>query len=284
MRIVLAQQRAAALRPAENLERGLAAAGMASERGADLIVFPELWQIGYSPCPAEPAARAAWLALAIGTDDPWLDRFRMQAARLRLAMVVTFLCRRDDGVTSAAAVIDAAGALAFVHHKVHVCDFGWEAVLTPGDELRTSLLLTRAGEVRTGVMTCFDREFPESARVLALDGAELIVCPNACLLCDDRIGQLRARAFENMAAVALANYPLPAMNGRSCVFDGIASQRDRPRDHQVVLAGPRAGLISGDVDLAALRRYRSGGLWSAARRRPAAYQSLASTASGEDRG
>jgi predicted amidohydrolase len=274
MRLALAQRRAAALSPEENLARGLEAVGLAREQGADLVVFPELWQIGYAACPEEPAARAAWLRLAVAIDDPWLGRFRDEAARLRLAMVVTFLHRRDGGPASAAAVIGADGAVVFVQGKVHACDFSWEAVLTPGEEFRTGTVLTRAGRVELGVMICFDREFPESARVLTLAGAELIVCPNACLLCDDRIGQLRARAFENMTAVALANYPMPTMNGRSCVFDGIATERGRPRDHCLAMAGPRAGLICADIDLAALRSYRSGGLWSAARRQPAAYQSL----------
>lgn len=274
MRIALAQQRAASLRPGQNLLTGLDIASQAHRQGADLVVFPELWQIGYGACPAGSAARADWMRLAAGLDDPWLGRFQAEAARLRLAMVITFLHQQGAGAASAAAVIDADGAVVLVQHKVHVCDFSWEAVLTPGQEFRAAPVLTRAGPVELGVMICFDREFPESARVLALAGAELIVCPNACLLCDDRIGQLRARAFENMIAVALANYPLPMMNGRSCVFDGIAAQRDRPRDHQLVAAGPRAGLVCADVDLEALRRYRARGLWPPHRRRPGAYQSL----------
>ena len=190
-------------------------------------------------------------------------------------MVVTFLHRRDLGVTSAAAVIGADGNLVLVQDKVHVCDFSWEAVLAPGEGFRTATVPTRAGAVELGVMICFDREFPESARVLALSGAELITCPNACWLCDDRIGQFRCRAFENMTAVALANYPLPAGNGRSCVFDGIATAGGRPREHCQVMAGPRAGLTLADIDLEALRGYRATGLWQAARRRPAAYQPLA---------
>jgi len=275
MRIALAQQRAAALRPDENLARGLAVAEQARRQGADLLVFPELWQIGYAGCPPEPAARTAWLALATAPGDGWLSRWQDAAARLGLALVVPFLHRHHGGTASAAAVLAADGTLALVQHKVHVCDFTWEAVLTPGADFRTATVATRAGPVELGVMICFDREFPESARVLGLAGAELIVCPNACLLCDDRIGQLRARAFENMAAVALANYPIPLMNGRSCVFDGIATAAGRPREHCGVEAGPRAALVRADVDLAALRSYRRDGLWSPHRRRPTAYRSLA---------
>lgn len=274
MRIVLVQQRAAQGQPAENAARGLDAVRHAHDQDADLVVFPELWQTGYAPCPAEPGARAAWLRLAIDDGDPWLAGFCAEAARLRLAVVVTFLHRTGDGPASAAAVIGADGAVALIHHKVHVADFTWETVLRPGETFRTASVATRAGKVRLGVMTCFDREFPESARALALAGAELIVCPNACLLCDDRIGQFRARAFENMTAVALANYPVPLMNGRSCVFDGVAVRKNRPRDHCLAMAGPRAALVCADLDVPTLRQYRATGLWRPARRRPVAYQAL----------
>lgn len=274
MRVALVQQAAGSV-PYDNLAAGLRWCAQARDAGADLVVFPELWQIGYRACPRSDEGRAAWLATAIAVDEPWLRRFRACAARLELALVVTFLCRRVGGVSNAAAVVDAAGELVFVHEKVHLCDFTWESVLVPGEEFRVAPVRTRAGTVRMGVMTCFDREFPESARSLALDGAEFIACPNASLLCDDRIGQLRSRAFENMTAVALANYPLPRMNGRSSAFDGIAVEHGRPRDHGVASAGPRAQTLYADIDLAALRRYREHGLWAAHRRRPAVYQPLA---------
>ena len=52
-------------------------------------------------------------------------------------------------------------------------------------------------------MICFDREFPESARILMLKGAEIILVPNACPMEINRISQLRARAFENMLGLVL---------------------------------------------------------------------------------
>lgn len=55
-------------------------------------------------------------------------------------------------------------------------------------------------------MICYDREFPESARVLMLKGAELILVPNACPIDPARFHQLAARAYENMTGVAMANY------------------------------------------------------------------------------
>ena len=64
--------------------------------------------------------------------------------------------------------------------KVHTCDFDMEAALTPGDDFYVCTLDTAKGDVRIGAMICYDREFPESARILMLKGAELILTSNAC--------------------------------------------------------------------------------------------------------
>ncbi|MFJ6194852.1 carbon-nitrogen hydrolase family protein [Micromonospora sp. NPDC092111] len=274
LRLALVQERARFNDPVANLAAGIDACLRARAAGADLVVFPELWQIGYAACPAEPQRRTTWLGRAEPVDGSWVTAFRELAASTETAVAITFLRRTDADPANATAVIGCDGTLALVQDKVHLCDFTWEAVLRPGERFRTAAVHTRAGPVDIGVMTCFDREFPESARALALDGAELILSPNACLICDDRLGQLRARAFENMLAVAMVNYPRPFMNGRSAVFDGIASLANRPRDHQVLASDARPMLRVADLDLDGLRRYRADGLWSHARRRPDAYRNL----------
>ena len=73
-------------------------------------------------------------------------------------------------------------------------------------------------------MICYDREFPESARILMLKGAELILVPNASPMEINHLSQLRARTYENMLAIATCNYPcdVPDCNGNSSVFDGVA--------------------------------------------------------------
>ena len=106
--------------------------------------------------------------------------------------------------------------------KVHTCDFSMEAACTPGDDFYVCSLDTDKGDVKVGAMICFDREFPESARILMLKGAELILTPNSCLLDDGRVGQFRARAFENMVGVAMTNYAAPQCNGRSVAFDAVS--------------------------------------------------------------
>lgn len=71
------------------------------------------------------------------------------------------------------------------------------------------------GEVRVGAMICADREFPEPATQLMLNGAELIVVPNACDWDEVRSAGLLTRACENLIGVAMANYPQPLNNGNS---------------------------------------------------------------------
>jgi predicted amidohydrolase len=267
----MVQHRARRHDAAANQARGVELCRQAARDGADLVVFPELWQTGYVP-PA-PAVDAAPV-------DAWLEPFRAEARTLAVAVVVTYLEPAPSGLRNAAAIIDSHGDLAGVHRKVHLCDFAWERALVPGETFDPVDLRTRAGVVRTGAMICFDREFPESARTLRLRGAELIVCPNACMLCDDRVGQARALAFENVTAIALANYPVPEFNGRSFLFDGVSMAGGRPRDHRRVVAGSAPGLVTADLDLERLREFRAEAIWQPHRRRPAAYHDAATEGGG----
>jgi N-carbamoylputrescine amidase len=201
----------------------------------------------------------------------------------------------DDGPgasRNAATLIDRHGDPVLTYAKVHTCDFGMEAALTPGDGFRVADLDTRAGTVRVGLMICYDREFPESARVLMLGGTELILTPNACGLDADRLGQFRARAYENMVGVAMANYatpdpaadlgqlgPLDVCNGHSVAFSGIRFDREgNGLDHKLVEAGEGEELVLADFDLEALRAYRAHEAAGDAYRKPASYQALADDA------
>jgi predicted amidohydrolase len=134
-----------------------------------------------------------------------------------------------------------------------------------------------SGPAQVGAMICFDREFPESARILMLKGAELVLVPNACEMEVNRLSQLRARAFENMMGVALANYAAPQANGHSVAFDGIAFDGEgRSRDMCVAAAGEEEGICLAHFDLEALRAYRSREVWGDAYRRPHRYGALTS--------
>jgi predicted amidohydrolase len=161
--------------------------------------------------------------------------------------------------------------------KVHTCEFDVEAELTPGDGFPVCTLDTENGPVKVGFMICFDREFPESARILMLNGAEIILTPNACTLDDHRICQFRTRAFENMVGVAMTNYASPQNNGRSVAFDPIAySVPDGPpRDTLVLEAAESECIYIASFDMDAIRSYRERESWGNSYRRPRLYGEIA---------
>jgi len=263
-----------------SLARGLAACGAAFEQGAHLALFPELWSTGYS-FPDGDLDR--WRAQAVPRDDAWVTAFSALARDLGMAIAITYLEATPQGPRNAVTLFDGRGHAVLTYAKVHTCNFDLpEHALVPGEEYPVVRLETAAGPVDVGVMVCFDREFPEAARALALGGAELILVPNACELEVNRLGQVRARAFENMAAVAVCNYPAPAgrpvaveENGHSTVVDPIAFDVDgRSRDTRVFEAGEAEGVYVVRLDLAALRTWRRNEVWGTRCRRPETYRVL----------
>lgn len=283
MTVALLQLRSPGAEPERALREGERACREAARLGAEVALFPEMWQVGYAD-----VGGAAWSELATETDGPFVGHFRGLAAELGIAVVITYLQRWDGAPRNAATVIDRHGDLVLTYAKVHTCDFGAEAALTPGDGFRTGELDLPGGAVRVGVMVCYDREFPESTRALMLDGAEVILTPNACPLTDDRVGQFRARAFENMVGMAMANYAGPeqpdpsdpgACDGRSVAFSGICFAADgTPLDQRLVEAGSGEGIHLATFDLDALRGYREHEVWGDAYRKPGAYASLVADA------
>ena len=179
---------------------------------------------------------------------------------------------------SLACLIDRHGKTVLKYSKVHTCDFGDEKRLCPGDDFYVAELDTENGMVKTGAMICFDREFPESARILMLKGAEIILTPNSCPMEINRICQLRARAYENMAGIATANYPLgkDGCNGHSTAFDCIAYRPGEScsRDTLIIEAGEREGIYIADFPVDEIREYRGQEVHGNAYRRPEKYKIL----------
>ena len=251
----------------------------ARARGADVALFPEMWSNGYRlpAADADPDAIAAWRATAVGGDGDFVAHFRALARELGMAIALSYLERTGGAPRNSASLIDRHGEIVLRYAKVHTCDFDRERHLTPGDAFHVCALDTAAGPVQVGLMICYDREFPESARVLMLKGAELILTPNACTLDPGRIGQFRARAYENMVGVAMANYAAPRNNGHSVAFDACAFHEDEtPVDTLLVEADEAEGVHLAVFDLERLRACRARECWGNAFRKPRAYGALTS--------
>lgn len=255
-----------------NLEKGAASCRKAKELGADIALFPEMWSNGYRIY-GRPADQ--WESEAIPADSSFVNAFGALAGELGMAIGVTLLEKHKGGPRNSMVLFDRFGARKISYAKVHTCDFDVERSLTPGEDFYAAALDTACGEVKVGAMICFDREFPESARILMLKGAELILVPNACPMEINRLSQLRARAYENMLAVATCNYPdsVPDCNGGSSVFDGVAylPELDGSRDTCIMQAGGAEGIYLAELDLDRLRRYRESEVHGNAYRRPRKY-------------
>ena len=259
----------------ENLQKGLSACRQAHQMGADIALFPEMWSNGYRiygrPVPE-------WTAEAIPADGPFVSAFGSLAQELGMAIGVTLLERCPSGPRNTLVLFDRFGRRVLIYAKVHTCDFDVERNLTPGDDFYVADLDTAAGTVKVGAMICFDREFPESARILMLKGAELILTPNACPMEINRLAQLRGRAYENMLAIATCNYPagVPDCNGGSTLFDGVAylPELESSRDTCTLQAPEAEGIYLAALDLDQLRAYRAAEVHGNAYRRPEKYALL----------
>ena len=259
-----------------NQRKGEEACRRAKAMGADIALFPEMWSIGYSLTEDAEVLREK----AISQEHPFLLHFALLAKEMEMAIGITFLESWQPRPRNTLCLFDRFGRRALTYAKVHTCDFWLERLLTPGEEFPVARLDTAAGEVLVGAMICYDREFPESARLLMLGGAELILVPNACPMEINRLSQLRARAFENMVGIATVNYPKgqPDCNGCSSAFDGVAYRpgEETSRDTLLVKAGEQEGIFIADFPIEEMRAYRAAEVHGNAYRRPQLYKALLS--------
>lgn len=233
----------------QNLSKGIRACRAAKEKSADIALFPEMWSTGYQINEN-----------AVAADDEFVSAFQDLSAELHMAIGITFLEKTERMPLNSIIVFDRLGKKVLHYSKVHTCDFGEEIKLGRGKSFKVAKLKTESGEINVGAMICYDREFPESARILMLEGAELILAPNACPMEINRLCTLRARAYENMTAVATCNYPdgMPDCNGHSTLFDGVPWLRDEPgvRDMLVKDCGGKEGIYVAELNVDMLRNYR----------------------------
>ena len=261
----------------EQLELGKAACKRAKDMGADIALFPEMWSSGY----LIPQDEAVIQKLSISSNSDFIQGFCNLAAKLQMAIGITFLERHDPKPLNSMILFDRNGRQILHYSKVHTCDFDLEKMLSSGEDFYVADLDIGRGTVKVGSMICFDREFPESARILMLKGAEVVLAPNACPMEINRLAALRTRAYENMFAIATCNYPAgqPDCNGHSTVFDGVAWLSDEPgvRDMCILEAQEEEGVYLAEIDMDMLRRYRADEIMGNKYRHPRKYGILTST-------
>jgi N-carbamoylputrescine amidase len=243
----------------------------ARDAGAELVVLPEATLGGYlSTLEGDPAS----LPPALDVDGPEIRRLSALAGNL---VITAGLCESDGTRRYNTAVAVTGDGLVGVHRKVHQ-PLGEGASYAAGDAFRA--FDSPIG--RLGMMICYDKAFPESARALALDGAQVIACMSAWPaartnptpdLADDRWTRRfdlydRARALENQVLWVSANQ---AGTFGSLRFVASAKVVDAGGD-VLATTGTAAGLAVASVDLDLMLGQARGGMYHLRDRRPLAYQ------------
>ena len=244
LKVAVLQKRSLDRQFAKSTEIVLGRMQEAAEHGADILLLPEAFLTGYEL----PMTNGE----ALSDDSPYLLKICNAAKALRLGVVVTAITKGRQKPQNAAYVVDKSGTVLMKYAKVHTCDFADEACLESGD----SFWVCDFHGVRLGIMICYDREYPESARVLMLKGAEIILVPNDCGAMKPRLAALSTRAYENMVGIAMAN-PNGINAGHSCAFSPICwDENGNCTDNVLLMADEAAeGLFYAEFDMDAIRSY-----------------------------
>jgi len=263
MRLALAQWRPVTGGSAEGLARLDRAAARAAAAGADLLMTPEMGLTGYAI--GAGAVRAA----ADPEGGPLAAAVSAIARRHGLAVLAGLpKLAGDGGVFNTIHLADRTGAQRASYAKTHLYGSVDRAQFAPGPALAEPVEIDGW---RLGLAICYDIEFPEVARALALAGAEAILVPTANMLPFEGVATrlVPARAEENGVFVAYANYVGAegdfAYFGLSCVCG--------PGGGDLARAGAEEELIFADLDKAVLAEARRTAT-HLADRRPELYRSL----------
>lgn len=139
-----------------------------SALGVDLTIFPECALSGY--CFADPASAND---AALDADSTELQRLVECCRDLNCAAVVGFLERTETGLQNTVVLMGKNGWIAR-YHKVHLPKLGVDRFTQPGSQ---PFNVVDYQGLRIGLLICYDCSFPESVRVLALAGADIVILP-----------------------------------------------------------------------------------------------------------
>ena len=208
---------------------------------------------------------------ALADDNPYLRQICDAAGKMHIGVIATAITKGTGKPRNSAYVINKQGQILMKYSKVHTCDFADESCLESGDTFH----VCDFHGIKLGVMICYDREYPESARILMLKGAEIILVPNDCGAMKPRLCALSTRAYENMTGIAMAN-PNGENAGNSCAFSPICwDENGNCVDNVLLMADDLTeGLFYAEFDMDELRRYREKEMMGNTYRKVKAYDLL----------
>ena len=272
---------------AANLARAEALTREAAAKGAQIVLLPELFERPYF-CQERRYEYYAY-AKPVG-ENPAVQRFREVCRELELAMPVSFYEADGTRLFNSVAMIDADGAILGVYRKTHIPDdhyYQEKFYFTPGNT-GFRVFATQFGNVGIGI--CWDQWFPETARCLALNGADIILYPTAIgsepILSVDSAGHwqrvMQGHAAANILPVVAANrigeervVPCTENGGQSSklLFYGSSFMTDETGE--ILAAAPRdqEKILYADYIFAEIRNLRRE--WGLFRdRRPETYSPI----------
>ena len=214
----------------ENFDVFLRALDAASASGVELLVIPECFLDGYAaPDKKSTRERLFQIAQEVGNSS-YLDRVGQEAKNRRMSIVFGFTQKDGKKLYNAAGLWNAEGKLVGVYHKTHLQMH--DKQYDPGE----SLPVFESSWGPLGIMICADRRWPETARVLRLQGARLILCPSYGMCHEANEWWMRTRSYENDCFVAFAHPEVGFVTNP----DGNIVRK---------LAGKDEGVLSVEVDL-----------------------------------
>lgn len=223
-----------------NIGKIAQAAMAAAEMGAELLVTPELGTSGY-------ALGSQFKEVAEGRDGSIIGALTEISADCGLSICAGFPERDGNHVFNSAVLVRPDGSTEF-YRKSHLYGDGERAAFVPGSEAPHVFDLNG---IKTGMLICYDVEFPENVRTLALAGAELILVPTALPegIISRRVADtvVPTRAFENGVFVVYADLCGEenglTYGGRSVILG--------PDGDELARAGMRETLLVAEIDPAA---------------------------------
>ncbi|WP_027203618.1 N-carbamoylputrescine amidase [Butyrivibrio fibrisolvens] len=160
----------------ENIAKADKLVREAARKGANMVLLPELFERPYF-CQER---RYDYYEYATPlSDNPAVNHFKKVAAELGIVMPISFYEKDETVLYNTIAMIDADGSILGVYRKTHIPDdhfYQEKFYFTPGNT-GFKVWDTRFGKVGVGI--CWDQWFPETARYMALMGAEILLYPTA---------------------------------------------------------------------------------------------------------
>jgi N-carbamoylputrescine amidase len=282
MRVITVAALQAAIQgdPEANVQHITTLIRKAAAMGAQIILPQELFSLPYFCKDQDPD----WFRYAFPATDHWLIQHMSQlAAELEIVLPISFFERQNTVFFNSLVLIDADGTVLGVYRKSHIPDgpgYQEKFYFSPGDT-GFKVWQTRYGRIGAGI--CWDQWFPEAARAMVLQGAELLLYPTAIGSeppaptwdsCEHWQRVMQGHAGANLVPLVAANRTGHEV-GKTCEITFYGSSFIAGPTGEIVTSLDRVeeGVITATFDLDAIAQMRA--TWGVFRdRRPVLYQAL----------